>query len=1120
VNKKYTFKEIANSKQPWFKAVYGDIAELNQDTLAFDSIDNYSKKIFEYQKKMFIYAEHLLFSGYLIYGKKFTLDDVCAIYTAMPEAFTDLNYDKYKVAINSFWYLNDFEASERDKRSCIKFYLKQKNELVKDIKMFKQSIDGLIIFNEPNFFSERINIYINLFENNNYTLDLIGELNKKRQEGEEENYNILGKYIEHRIIEKNNCGTEIYEKLNGALDTIDDEFLHVMGEHFVDNTNNTTIFKVNDGNVTPIGKLLKLQGNYTHIAGKTGTGKTVQTNIINKKLSETKNKILIITDTHANSKRCKNELDKLDITSTMLMGRNRSDYVKEFHEAMSQGYSELNGLQVIMDNEDFYENLDYSCNYSGNKIILDPKDGKFIHNCSTCKDANSYMTCGFNEMYRRIIESDIIIGTARTLLQSKAPKNLDKEHRTLFELCILISDIVIVDEVDEIQKQFDDTFYEKLKIYSSKSVDNKLQSGDVENYIRLINSIDRTHTVNIKKIAQFKSLVMKLDDTVDILVNMYLQEGKQDFVRDIIRVGNNFNIPSLIETYFHNYIKNKNDEEFHKNKFEFYRFLNNEDRLNSLYDDYFLRIKTVISTEFDVDEEQQSLQEVCIGVFKDFHDKIKNKALFELVSIQLKSIRAGKYKSKEHRENERILFFIFILLLSIIDLLYIQIKRLEIGIVGYAKNSEDEQLKQFISRALSVNDIPFLPTSLIDNSMNGYSLKDENNCLILNKIQYYGIGRELLFNTTKVLSVMYNTKIVPMLMASATSIDTQGSMYTVKHKANLLLENRKSSDSKSKKGNPGVVVKCHVFRDENGICTLSGTDFSNRDRNTIRLGKQVTSKLLIDLLEETKESGNGILITVSSSKLATLLYNTINIPYINKKMLWTKSFEEKFDNSIHIDKSNVERSSELGIDILIAVNKSIARGYNILKLDKNMKHIDKSYFQHIIIFNRYLPSVDDDSTTISYTHDYITRQYFKKVKSHGRDLVALRQRINKMLLKLKFQNSYKSYDDDVKSMIAGNMFADLSQIKGRGQRGGTTCFIHLVDASFYLGTARATERINVRQVLSSKNKELSDDLIEFDDKESIFQKFIDILNVDDILVDRLFDDMKNGFANHTVITHD
>lgn len=1110
MRKKYTFQQIVNTNT-WFKDVYGSIAELNENTLIFDSTDRFSKQTFEYNKKIFIYAEHLLFSSYLIYGNKFTINDVFTIYTAMPEAFADLNNDKYKIAINSFWYLNDFEPSEKNKRGCIKFYLRQNDEVIKDIKMFKQSANGVISFCKPNFFSERMDIYKSLFENNNYTLNLIGTKDKE----DKENENIIGKYVEDRIEEKNSYNSKIFEKLNEILETIDDEYLNEMGSHFVDNTNDTTIFKVDNGEIAPIGKLLKLQGNYTHVAGKTGTGKTVQTNIAIKKLAENKKKILIITDTHANSKRCKNGLDKLGVASTMLMGRNRADYIKEFHESMCQANQELNPLQVIMDNEDFYNNLDYSCNCSGDKIILEPKEGKFNHNCPTCKEHKSFMTCGFNEMYRRIIESDVIIATARTLLQSKVPKMLDKECRTLFEICILISDIVIVDEVDEIQKQFDDTFFEKIKIYSSQSVDNKSQSGDVENYIRLINSIDRVSALNVRKISQFKSLIMKLDDAVDVLVYMYLQEGRQDFVRDIIRVGNNFNIASLIEKYFDSYIKNSDDEQFRKNKFEFYRFLNNEDRLSSLYDKYFSKFKSVIASEFEIDEEQQNLQYTCIEVFKDFHDKTKNKALFDSVQIELKSLRAGKYKNKEERENDRILFFVFILLLTIIDLLYIQIKRMEIGIIGYAKNINDELLNQFISRALAENTIPFLPNNLIDNAMNGYRLKDENNCLILNKTHYYGVGRELLFNTTQVLSVMYNTKTVPMLMASATSIDTQGSMYTIKYNANLLLENKKSNDNKAKKSSSGVVVKCHVFRDENGICTLSGTDFSNREKNANRLGKQITNKLLIDLLEEANETGNGILITVSSSKLATMLYNSINIPYLNKKILWTKSFEEKFDQRIHVDKSNVERSSELGINILIAVNKSIARGYNILK-----QGTDKSYFQHIIIFNRYLPSVDDDSTTISYTHNYITRQYLKNEKRRGKDLSDLRQNINKMLLKLKFQNSYKSYDDDVKSMIAGNMFADLSQIKGRGQRGGTTCFIHLVDASFYLGTARATEKINVRQVISSKNKELSEDLIEFDDKESVFQKFIDILNTGDILVDRLFDDMKKGFSNHTVIVHD
>ncbi|PWX13560.1 hypothetical protein CYK67_07215 [Clostridium perfringens] len=51
------------------------------------------------------------------------------------------------------------------------------------------------------------------------------------------------------------------------------------------------------------------------------------------------------------------------------------------------------------------------------------------------------------------------------------------------------------------------------------------------------------------------------------------------------------------------------------------------------------------------------------------------------------------------------------------------------------------------------------------------------------------------------------------------------------------------------------------------------------------------------------------------------------------------------------------------------------------------------------------------------------------------------------------------------------MFADLSQLKGRGQRGGASCIIHLIDTKFYPQTAefvKLTGKSNIGRVIEKK----------------------------------------------------
>ena len=234
-------------------------------------------------------------------------------------------------------------------------------------------------------------------------------------------------------------------------------------------------------------------------------------------------------------------------------------------------------------------------------------------------------------------------------------------------------------------------------------------------------------------------------------------------------------------------------------------------------------------------------------------------------------------------------------------------------------------------------------------------------------------------------------------------------------------------------------------------------------------------------------------------------------------MLWIPAFNEEPNKDIYIEKSNVERISDLGIGILIAVNKSISRGYNIMASNTN-----EAYFRHIIIANRYLPSPSDNLTIISYLHDYLTRQFMKDKKRASTDFKDLKKILGKLQVKLKFQDTYNSKDDDIKNMIAGNMFADLCQLKGRAQRGGAQCIIHIIDSKFYWETAILSQEkydVGLSRVIDRVEYYKDGEVKCADDTDCVFNKFKNILDKHDPLVVRLFDDMIEAFDKHQLIVH-
>lgn len=106
-------------------------------------------------------------------------------------------------------------------------------------------------------------------------------------------------------------------------------------------------------------------------------------------------------------------------------------------------------------------------------------------------------------------------------------------------------------------------------------------------------------------------------------------------------------------------------------------------------------------------------------------------------------------------------------------------------------------------------------------------------------------------------------------------------------------------------------------------------------------------------------------------------------------------------------------------------------------------------------------------------------------------------------------------------MIIGNIYCLLSQIKGRGQRGGSSCRIHLIDANCYPETAQLIHKKQLSQftLASSKFRALSENEKDYDDKDSMMQGIIDILNKGDELSNLLFDEMKEAFNNHVFISH-
>lgn len=1141
-----SFEELVRDDK--LSDIYGDIATLSNKILIFDKEMN--KDAFRRKREIFIYSENVLYSAYLIFGKKFTLSHVLAMYTGMIETFVDnLDNDSYKIAMKSVYYLKGFAKTEKNLISYLKFYLNQSNTYIKDIKMFKWSNnrkDHIIISEKLKFYDERKTKYKDIL----LSVESRHLNENKKVRNSKVDYRVEN-VIKKRIDEKKKVKNGILDELNLILNDIDEDFIENMGEYYSKQINKIKLYDIFNNKITESEEKFKLPTLFTHLAGKTGAGKTVYTDIIIKKLANEGKKILIVTDTTNNSVNYKERLDKLGIKSTVLVGKRRLEYIDRYYNSKVEkeklSYKFENPFKTIIRNKSIIDNLDDFCLRKNWVKSEDFDDIEHRKECNNCEDG--FLKCGYYGLYREMIESDVIIGTAKTLLLSKTPYVFDSSRRSLLEFGMIYSDLLIVDEVDEIQKEFDGAFLDEIKIYSGSSVDDTHSRGDVESLIKIVNNIERLDITTKNNVKTFKEEVRILDNIINVLISMFLRTGNQDFIREVIGVNQNFNLIYLIECFFDTYVsKIKGDDEqvlkFKNQQVEaYYNFFTNKKKINLIKENYFKLLHEYDVDKIDLEDEfEETIEELSVRIFsflkKDLDEFINS--FNEELKVKLKILRETKKKSKDKREEDRAKFLIFIMLIALIDYYYKNIRINLRAVVPYVKKSKENGLRDLVFRYLYKEDIPLVPESFLDSFISGYSLIEETenkkSTLILKKSNYNGIGREALFNTTKNISALYDIPEVPMLMASATSIDTKGSLYTIKYGVNRLLENDNQKKSKFNKSlsrkelkklrskyEARLKIKCHIFSDDKGTCFISGSSMDSMEENIKRMARQLNEKLLLDLrnelnlYKEKNKNKKGILITTSSAKMAKVIFEQINISGIKKRLLYTPAFKEAFNENIHIEKANVEKIADFDIDILIAVNKSISRGYNIMT-----KNGEEAYFRHIIIANRYLPSPSDNLTIVSYLHDNLTRQFMKNKKNTSIDFKSLKSKIGKLQIKLKYQKTYNSKDDDIKNMIAGNMFADLSQLKGRGQRGGASCIIHLIDSKFYPQTSefvKLTGKSNIGRVIEKENVFDNGEYREFDDTNCIFNKFMNILDKNDPLIMRLFDDMIEAFENHDLVVH-
>lgn len=964
----------------------------------------------------FIYAELLMFTAYKVYNKEFTLDELLVLFSGVHTNFINVDDSIDKFIIQSHTFLCS-HGDEWNKRSIIThFYFKQRDHNTKKLQLFRidgdlvKDKDAKIHFNPDTYgFKDRMERYEKTLSDSNY-IRLISMQGNTIDP-------ILSDFLEKRIKEKQSY--DVYSRVNGALESIDDNFVELMGNHYPKNYKLIKLKEIN-----------KPSPSLCHIAGKTGHGKSILFDIYIKKLTEAGLKVLYVTDTHApNSVKTKLRLDDLSIKTTIIMGKNRSEHIDKF--IYSQEGKSI--PELILQYPDLFSNIDYTC-YNDEPL-----------NCRRCALESS---CGFYNMYKRLPSTDVVITTPYNLLDSVANIRVDTFRRSIYEILNIWADVILFDEADKLQIIGDDRLIAATEVYSLDTI-QRSNKEHVEGLLKVLYSgITRSNTVTNENVKKFKTIVNKYDKEIDLLQILFFSQEGHGLIRKNYG-GKNFTIRQLIEDWSSKYISSvvcnnitsELDLAQYNNRFYALLLYRMEDiRKNYInylmekYEDDEIEIPDIFNEIFN-----SYRKEVCTV---DLTEEEMNNISIQGDEIQETSIKVNFKHLDQDEKLERNETLTFILLLSSIDSYLNRIYDIIKPILDVLSTDHS-----YIDIATNVNNHLLAPRAMIKDA-DGFRISIDYKGTKLIKNSYVGIGREVLFENPRAVARIYNIQPPYMILTSATSAGTESSRYNIKYPVNQLLTRKGTENSK-------MYIKCHVFYKNEMPIKISGTDFNQQAIALRNLTNEINNRLITQLLSK---NSTGILISTSSYTNANIITEELIKAGVNVKVLYHESMGE-YDSSIHIPKLDIEKKAG-EVSVFIVVNIVMERGINIVDSD------GKSYFRDIIIINRSLPTPNDILEKISYFHKELNKPStsisYRNIK---RDMYKIHR-------SLRYLKGFKSAPKYIKESIAGNTLVSLKQLSGRGQRGGTDVTIHIADSAFYPETAEKSITESLDSIIDSKSSSL------------------------------------------------
>lgn len=758
----------------------------------------------------------------------------------------------------------------------------------------------------------------------------------------------------------------------------------------------------------------------SHCVGALASGKSTYKYAMTYYLGKNKGlRISIIEDTVDSVIKSVKILRNLGIKVAMIVGNTEEKKHLEYYIKQDNYYSisddyiiaELSGNCTVKCLVYDKTTLNYPCQ------ALHEKDNRVI-----CNYAN---VCGHLKRYRSIQDAEVIITTPYALVYANIPTSIDQYDRSVYELLHDISDLIIIDEIDNIQSILDKLWINEEKLnYGRNNIMEELEKLNDQLYKKKIfntNTSTYSYTENCYQLREVVTcgtrILNSFTKTKEYIRNKCLTpfEIYHDIMNQLRNEKGNNKFIRLLDKYMEltdifNIKKSNIDHPFYE---------------------LFLKMENVHMTNLKPEDEFRSQLEAFL---KSYNVQVLNNNICRFI--------------------EQLELLIVITMIDVkLTMLTSEYPFLYAYVHGGVKYLEGEggysRLRHLVNEPLVSN-------------LNGYIISHKNEIQI-NVVHYEGVGRSMVRSWPNLKNEI-GRKGPAVIGLSATSVAPGSAHYDVMINPDIILKGKEQ----------GKIEMHYIPKVSNKkFIRISGGNDSERNKNLSFL----CNKILLDIRNALETmNGRKALLVVKSYEDCKVVGEALS----NRGLTYRIIHEDVNLNSLKKEQLEDFCNLSENADLCIVPLSIISRGLNILNNKKD------SYFGSIFFMIRPYMMPGDFSFVIQMLHYYVDNILDKvanKNTNYHEKLDEVRKFSYKSYHEIVNIRYWKNLDANQRLAMSWYMLIPLMQAIDRARRNGNSCLVYFCDYAFHpiLDTLEPPSKINsplysMQDILKSciKNEVLKD----------------------------------------------